>query len=126
VDAKAQQAQFMELLAQAEAILVDGHAMVRKWRTSPWNGNPDNQVVRFNYRNHGVDRYVILTEEAICDGHIDSRLRFHGVDHEGTALAIQFYRLAPLTASDLAVKSSSHATTLRHHCNTTASAATHS
>ena len=99
--AKPKQLRFMELLAQAEAIFVDGHAMVRDWQTTDWTGNPDNEVVHFNYRHHDVDHYVILTEEAISEGHIDSRLRFHGVDHERTALSIQFYHLAPLTASDL-------------------------
>jgi len=98
---KAQQSRFMELLAQAEAIFVDGHAMIREWQTCSWTGNPDNEVVHFNYTNHDVERHVILTEEAISDGHIDSRLRFHGVDHEGTALSIQFYHLAPLTVSHL-------------------------
>lgn len=44
---------------------------------------------------------MILTEKAISEGHIDSRLRFYGVDHGCTALSIQFYLLAPLTASDL-------------------------
>jgi hypothetical protein len=101
VGANGRKPRFIELLAEAEAIFVDGHAMVREWQSSTWTGNPDNEVVHFNYRNHGVDRYVILTEEAISDGHIDSGLRFHGVDHEGISLSIQFYQLSPLTVSDL-------------------------
>jgi hypothetical protein len=96
VDVKEHQHRFMGLLAQAEAICVDGHAMVREWQTAVWTGEPDNEVVHFNYRHHDVDHYVILTEESISEGHIDSRLRFHGVDHEGTSLSIQFFHLAPL------------------------------
>lgn len=105
IGTNAQQLRFMELLAQAEAIFVDGHAMVREWQTADWTGNPANEVVHFNYRHHDVDHYVILTEEGISEGHIDSRLRFHGVDHEGTALSIQFYQLAPLTVKDLGTQS---------------------
>jgi len=105
VVASAQKSRFMELLAKAEAIFVNGHAMVREWQAAAWTGNPDNEVVYFTYRRHDVDHYVILTEEAISDGHIDSHVRFHGVDHEGTSLSIQFYKLAPLTVNDLAIKS---------------------
>lgn len=98
------QPRFTELLTRSEAIFVDGHALVREWQTAEWTGKSDNEVVHFNYRHHDVDRHVILTEEAISEGHIDSRLRFHGVDHKGTALSIQFYHLMPLTANDLDIK----------------------
>lgn len=36
------QLRFMELLAQAQAIFVDGHTMVHEWQTADWTGNPDN------------------------------------------------------------------------------------
>lgn len=96
---------FMALLAQAEAISINGHMMVREWQTAEWIGEPDNEVFHFAYRHNDIDHYVILTEDAITTGVVDSRSQFLGVDHEGTSLSIQFYKLAPLTVNDLAIKS---------------------
>jgi hypothetical protein len=99
--ATVKQPAFMDLLAQAEAIGVNGQVIVRDWQTGLWTGAPDNEVVHFDYKLHDITHYIILTEEGIGQGIIDSRSQFLGVDHEGTSLSIQFYQLGPLSTKDL-------------------------
>jgi hypothetical protein len=91
---------FMQLLALATAIRIDGGSVLTDWTAAPWAGVPTNEVVRFVWTDGDFNYSDVLTEEIITSGVIDAKGKFVGVNQEGDVIAIQFYLLQALTLKD--------------------------
>ena len=87
---------FVGLLAQADAVTVDGGPLLSQWETSPITGEDDNEVAAFFWTDGDYDYGYKLTEGVIRAGYFREDNAFVMSDNTEGDTELRFFTLTPL------------------------------
>lgn len=91
---------FFSLLAACDAVSVDDGALLTSWEKSDQTGDPDNEVIRFDWTDGECQFSDVLTEGGIATGVFHDDGKFVVDNRDGETTVVRFFEVKPLMSTD--------------------------
>lgn len=92
-------AQFTALLANSDAVTLDGGALITKWEVTPIRGDPHGEAVLFYWEDDGKLYACTLTESGVENGQMKDGA-FVCENNHGDPTVVRFFKVRALSTDN--------------------------